>query len=78
MKTNTGVTILVGLFLLVVVIIWFASTATPATIQPALPVQTTGQANVGEQRIVLNDGQTIVTCLTFPNNGVSCHWPGQR
>jgi len=75
MKTNTGLTILMGLFLLVVTIIWFASTATPATIQPALPVQTTGQANVGEQRIVLHDGQTIVTCLTFPTSAVSCDWP---
>lgn len=77
MKSTPTTTILMGLFILVVVIVWFAVTAAPLPEQPSLPVQTISQANVGEQRIMLHDGQTIVTCLTFPNTGVSCNWPGR-
>lgn len=78
MKTPAVLVTVTGLFLLIVVITWLSLSRNDDTIQPGLPVQTTGQADIGEQRIILNDGQTIVTCLAFPNNAVSCDWPPQR
>ena len=65
-----GFLVLVGLL-----VAGLALIAEPVVTRDLPPSQTVRQANVGEQRITLTDGRTVL-CLTFDNPRlVTCDWP---
>lgn len=68
----------VGFFVVLGIIIIVLALGSNQRVGERIPAQSAHQADVGEQRITLADGRTVL-CLTFNNpRAVVCDWASAR